>query len=110
MVDINGRHYHVSIDLRWNDDHIPVGANVAFTLTDEPETGFDTWDEEAEIARHRETIKRKIEANRRALEEDPDRFLGDLYRLNIRDGERELQEIEAGDINLRHPFDIQVFG
>jgi hypothetical protein len=141
VVDINGQNYEVSINVDYDKwDNYPNGGEVTFIATDDPETDFIEWDEEAYYQKEEANHRKRIEQAKWCLETGnqwhPDvvKELAETYHpvddpdAKIGDSEWSTEEEERGYIQedisrhernleslkgrdcLRAPFETKVFG
>lgn len=108
VVPINGLRYRVDIHLEAGD-YGCEGGSVSFTCTDEPETEFLSWNHADAVAKERERLVNDLESYRGMLDgatEDSRTW----HEQSIRSTENRIREIDDGNLKLRHPYYMQVFG
>jgi hypothetical protein len=109
VTEINGRRYQVTIYIEDGEMGCEGGA-VTFTRTEDPVTEFSTWSHADAVAEYRASKVRCIENNQKELEKDPESEWAEYNREDIKDAQRDIDRIDAGDVSMRHPYYVQVFG
>jgi hypothetical protein len=110
VANINDHRYCIMIDIHGDDrdygHYVPQSATVSFLDTDAPETEFETWDEAEDLVKARARAVEDLKELRDRCIEDPDNG----WDCFIKWRKDEIAQIDAGDVCLRPPYDMQLFG
>jgi hypothetical protein len=110
VTTIHGRRYRIDLHINAGDsgDH---GGAATFVRTDDPETTFETWDHAEALKSYREREVKSLEGSKAELADpETDAEWLEYTREDIKNHEKQIAEIDAGEVKLRQPFYVQVFG
>lgn len=110
VVEIHGRRYRVDLHVGMDGDAMFPDGVVTFTRTDSDLTEFQTWDHDEAVAKYRASRVAELEATRKELAAESDGKWVKYLHEDIKRAEREIADCDRGEVRLRHPFHIQVFG
>jgi hypothetical protein len=110
VADINGNRYCIMIEIHGESalygHPVPHSATVSFLETDAPETEYEEWDEAEALVKMRARAVEDLKEYRDLCIKEPE----GQWESFVQWRKREIADIDAGELGLKPPFEMQLFG